>query len=63
MRIGDFCRCLNLLLRGILHTKGNIVENGVVEKNRLLVHIAYQPTERMDGQVAYILAINLDSAA
>ena len=32
----------------IFHTKGNVVEEGVIEQNGLLVHVSYQRTQVVD---------------
>ena len=60
VRIGDFCGCLHLLLCGVIHTKGDIVKDGVVEEDGFLVDVAYDAPQRMEGEVAHVFAVNLD---
>ena len=59
MCIGDPGGGHHILHRGILHAEGNVVENGVVEENRLLVHIAHKAPEAVQAEIPDILTVNL----
>ena len=56
--IGNLGGFLHLLARGVLHTEGDVVEERVVKENRLLVHVAHEPTQVGDTIVADIYAID-----
>ena len=57
-------RCfLHLFERHIRLTIGDVVAYGVVEQNRFLRDVANQPAQRVDLQVAHVLAIHQQLAA
>ena len=60
MRIGNLCSLYHLFHGGILHAEGYIVEYGIIEKNRLLVHIADEAAKIGVTQFPDIDAIDLD---
>ena len=53
---------MRLFLCGIFHTKGDVVEDGVVEQDGFLIDIAYQASQRMEGEVAHVFSVNPDGA-
>ena len=61
--IGNLRRCNHLLHRGILHSKGYVVENRIVEKNRLLVHVSDEAAQPVDGKIANVHPVNRNGAA
>ena len=60
MSVGYLCRCLHLFLSGIVNTKSYIVEDSVVEKDGLLIDVAYDAALRTYGEIAHIISINGD---
>ena len=60
--VGDACRLFYLLLGGIVHAEGYIVEKGIVEEYRLLVYIAHEGTEVVEAGVADVGAVDGDAA-
>ena len=63
MGVGDLRGGDDLLPGGSFHAEGDVVENGVVEQDRILVHIAHQGAEVLDPQVLDILSVDGDAAA
>ena len=47
--IGYLSCLLNLLLGSIVDTEGDVVAEGVVEENGLLVHVTYQLAQVVDA--------------
>ena len=58
MGIGNLGGFDDLLLRGILHTEGNVIVEGVVEKNGFLIDIADKRTQIVYPDVADILTVD-----
>ena len=58
MGIGNLCRFDHLLHSCIFHTEGNVVEEGVIEQNGLLVHVSYQRTQVVDAKILNIHTVN-----
>ena len=57
-------RCFNhLFQRSIFHPKSNVVEERIVEENRLLVHIANERAQVRQTQLTHIRAIDGDASA
>src|SRR5690606_41805623 len=63
MRISYFRCPLDFLRAGVGLCKSNIIKNRIVEQDRLLVDRANQRTQRLLFQVAYVDAIEQNSAA
>ena len=63
MGIGDFGRRNHLFFRGTFHAEGNVVVNGVVKEDGLLVHITHEGTEVLYGQVPDVFSVKGDAAA
>ena len=60
--IGNARCLLHLLARGVLHSKGDVVVERVVEENRLLVHVAHEGTKLCHAVVAQIHTVDGDAA-
>ncbi len=58
MRVGNLRSRYDILHRSILHSEGYVVENRVVEKNRLLINVADETAQRMNRKLAYIHSVN-----
>ena len=58
MSIGYLRSLDNLIHRGIRHTEGDIIIEGVIEKDGLLIDIAYKSTKVMDTHITNVFAIN-----
>ena len=56
--IGYLCRFLHLLLGGIVDAESDIVVEGVVEQDSLLIHIAHEAAQLMHFKVAYVDAVD-----
>ena len=57
MGIGNLCRMFHLFACSIFHAEGDIIEEGVVEEDGLLVHITNQLTQVVNTQVLHVDAI------
>ena len=62
MRICNLSRSHNLILRNILHTKGNIVVNRIVKENSLLGNNAHKRDKTGEAAIPYIIAIHKNSS-
>ena len=60
MGVGDACRLLHLLTGSPLHAERNILIEGIIEKDRLLVDVAHQPAQIAEACLPHIHAINQD---
>ena len=56
--IGYAGSLFHLLLRGVVNTEGDVVEEGVVEEYRLLVHVADKLSEVVDVEVFHVDAVD-----
>ena len=56
--IRDTCGCFNVFKTGIGFAKSDVVKNGVIKKDRFLVHNPHQTPQRFNGTVTDIYAIN-----
>ena len=63
MCVGYFRRCDDIFHGRVLYTESDIVEDGVIEQDRLLVHIAHQASEAVDLDVADVSAVDFYRAA
>ena len=63
MRVGYLRSCNHLFHSRAFHAERDVVENGVVEKNRLLVHISHKASETVDLHVADIRTVDFYRAA
>ena len=48
MSVGNACGILYLLLSGIINTEGNVIAEGVVEKNGFLINVSDELAQRVD---------------
>ncbi len=62
MGIGDLRRGDDLFLRGVLHPEGDVVEDGVVEQDRVLVHVPHETAEVFDLQALDVFSVDGDPA-
>ena len=60
--IGNLSRLDYFLLRGILHTEGDVVIETVVKQNSLLVHIAHEGAQVVLGHLTDVDAVDADAA-
>ena len=57
--VGYACRLFYLLLRCALLSEGDVVADGIVEEDGLLIDVADEATQRTDAQLADVLSVNL----
>ena len=62
MGVGDARCLLHLLARGPLDAEGDVVEEGVVKEDRLLIHVAHQPAQIGERRLADVHAVDGDGA-
>ena len=60
--VGDARRLLHFLARGGLDTEGDVVEEGVVKEDRLLIHVAHQRAQVGERRLADVHAVDGDGA-
>ena len=58
--IGNLGCFHHLFHSGIFYPEGNVVEEGIIEQNRFLVHITHDATEVMQGGGLHVYTINQD---
>ena len=56
--VGNACRLLHLLLCGVVHAKGYVSDERVVEQDGLLVHVAYELPEVVYAEVFDVYAVD-----
>ncbi len=56
--VGYACRSLHLLLSRGLVAECDIIENGIIEKYRLLIHISHKGAEIFHTQILHIDTVN-----
>ena len=62
MGIGNLGRLDHLLHGGVLHAEGDVVVEGVVEEDGLLVDVADEGAQAWDGDVLHVLAVDEQGA-
>src|SRR5690554_3697320 len=62
MSVGNFCRVDNIGLRSTGHSKSDIIKEGVIKKNWLLIYIADKVTQLFNFQITQVVSIDGYSA-
>ena len=62
MGVGNACGGFHLLLCGVVYTECDVVEDGVIEKDGLLVDVSNQASQTFQTQVANVFPVDADGA-